>query len=97
MIKHPILAFVSIAFALTLLMASAAHAQTGGPYELAWSTIDGGGGSASGGAYTLSGTAGQPDAATMSGGNYVLGGGFWGGGPLHSAPVYAVYLPVILR
>ena len=96
MIKHSILALVSIAFALTLLTASAAHAQTGGPYELAWSTIDGGSGSASGGAYELSGIAGQPDAATMTGGAYTLGGGFWGGGPLHT-PVYPVYLPVILR
>lgn len=59
-----------------LLAAATAMAQT---YTVDWSTIDGGGGSASGGAYVLSGTIGQPDAApTMTGGAFALTGGFWG-------------------
>ena len=33
----------------------AALAQSGGPYDLSWFTIDGGGGTSSGGAYTVSG------------------------------------------
>ena len=52
-------------------------AQTGGGFDLSWSTIDGGGGSSSGGAFALSGTIGQPDAGSMAGGDFVLKGGFW--------------------
>ncbi len=66
----------------TVFLISLAPAQTGGPYQLTWSTIDGGGGRSSGGPYTLTGTIGQPDAAWSSGGQYELLGGFWPGGPL---------------
>ena len=56
-------------------------AQSGGSYDLSWSTVDGGGSISSGGSYTLSGTIGQPDARNhpqaMSGGTYRLTGGFW--------------------
>lgn len=38
-----------------LLFASLALAQSGGQYELGWSTIDGGGGLSSGGPYVLTG------------------------------------------
>ena len=68
-------------------------AQTGGGYDLTWSTIDGGGATFStGGGYSLGGTIGQPDAGLLSGGGYTLGGGFWGG-----AGSYRVFLPVIAR
>ena len=60
----------------------AALGQTGGPYLLEWSTIDGGGGQSSGGQYVLTGTIGQPDAAYSAEGKYELLGGFWPGGPL---------------
>ena len=57
-------------------------AQSGGGFDLTWSTLDGGGGATSaGGGYEVSGTVGQPDASAagaMSGGNYALTGGFWG-------------------
>ncbi len=56
-------------------------AQTGGGYDLTWSTIDGGGGTSTGGGYSLSGTIGQPDASAASaltGGDLTLTGGFWG-------------------
>ena len=56
-----------------------AWAQTGGDYDLSWSTIDGGGGTSSGGAFILSGTIGQPDAGAMAGGDFALMGGFWVG------------------
>ena len=69
------------------LMMIPAFAQTGGGYDLTWSTIDGGGASpgspgsdaSTGGDYALSGTIGQPDARTkfMTGGGYTLLGGFW--------------------
>lgn len=57
-----------------------AWAQTGGGYDLTWSTIDSGGQtSATGGGYDLGGTIGQADAGTLSGGDYALDGGFWSG------------------
>jgi hypothetical protein len=63
-------------------MISYAFGQSGGPYVLEWSTIDGGGGVSSGGPYVLTGTIGQADAAYSAGGQYELLGGFWPGGPL---------------
>jgi hypothetical protein len=74
----------------------AARAQTGGGYDLTWSSIDGGGYTFStGGGYSLGGTVGQPDAGVMTGGGYTLGGGFWGGGAL--AAQHQLYLPLVLR
>lgn len=61
---------------------SSASGQTGGSYELSWSTVDGGGGISSGGDFILRGTIGQPDAGVMGGGKYELLGGFWPGEPL---------------
>lgn len=72
----------SISILAILAAGAIASTQTGGPYELSWSTIDGGGGTSSGGPYTLSGTIGQPDSDWSSGGDYELLGGFWAGGPL---------------
>lgn len=65
-----------------LLFSCLALAQSGGPYDLSWSTIDGGGGQSSSGPYVLTGTIGQPDAGAMSRGQYELLGGFWPGGPV---------------
>jgi hypothetical protein len=71
----------------TLLLTTAARAQSGGIFDLSWNTIDGGGGTSSGGAFVLSGTIGQPDAGptmtgTSSGGVvFSLSGGFWPGVP----------------
>jgi hypothetical protein len=91
-----------LALAALLLLAcgalgSAAVAQSGGPYDLSWSTVDGGGYAFSaGGDYTLGGTVGQPDAGVMSdsSGTYTLIGGFWSGaGPVE----HDIYLPLVLR
>jgi hypothetical protein len=77
-----------------ILGAGAVLAQTGGGYDLTWSTIDAGGGGSAGGGYQLAGTLGQPDAgATLSGGAYSLSGGFWGGASTGSE----VYLPLLRR
>jgi hypothetical protein len=56
-----------------------ARAQSGGPFDLSWSTIDGGGGTSAAGQFTLSGTIGQSDAnaVTLTGGKFTLTGGFW--------------------
>jgi uncharacterized protein YbjT (DUF2867 family) len=61
-----------------LSMALAAPGQSGGGYDLSWSTIDSGAGVATGAGYTLVGTIGQPEAAPVpaSGGGYSLTGGF---------------------
>ena len=80
-----------------LLNMGAAHAQTGGGYDLTWWTADGGGGATTGGGYTLMGTIGQPDAgAALSGGNYKLTGGLWPGASLPSNG-FKVYLPIVIR
>jgi hypothetical protein len=86
---------VAVGVMLALLaLASSALAQTGGGYDLTWSTIGGGGATfSSGGDYTLGGAIGQPDAGTLSGGDYTLDGGFWGVG----AAEYRIYLPLVLR
>ena len=84
--------------ALFLLSISPVAGQTGGGYDLTWSSVDGGGETRSvstSGGYTLGGTLGQPDAGTLSGGGYSLGGGFWGGGT--PAVDYQIYLPLLLR
>jgi len=71
-----------------------ANAQTGGGYDLTWSTVDAGGGVSNGGGNSLSGTAGQPDASARSSNNgYTLTGGFW-----HTiTQPHSVYLPLVLR
>ena len=51
------------------------HAQSGGPYVLDWSTIDGGGATSSGGSYVLRGTVGQPDAGRVASCDHHLSGG----------------------
>ena len=82
---------------ILLVGVSSSQAQSGGGYDLTWSTIDGGGVTFStGGSYSLGGTIGQPDAGLMSGGAYTLAGGFWGGAPLSNGN-YNIYLPLILR
>ena len=86
---------------LVLLMASSlALAQSGGGYELTWTSIDAGGGAMTGGAYSLVSSIGQPEAgATQSGGGYSLNGGVVDAGSSGATtPVgQRVYVPLILR
>lgn len=70
---------IAYSFALLAVLTTFAPAQSGGPFDLTWSTLDGGGGSSSGGQFALTGTIGQPDAGALSGGNFKLEGGFWSG------------------
>lgn len=65
-----------------VFVAATVFGQSGGPYELSWSTIDGGGGRSTGGGYELFGTIGQPDADWTEGDSYEVLGGFLPGGPL---------------
>lgn len=86
-----------LAVFLLLAFAVGVYAQSGGGYDLTWSTVDGGGYTFSaGGGYSLGGTVGQPDAGTLTGGGYTLAGGFWGGGEVARAG-FRIYLPLVLR
>jgi hypothetical protein len=91
--QHSIaLALVALALLLPL---PAARSRADDGYELAWFTVDGGGGRSSGGAYALSGTIGQFDAgAQVAGGEYSLVGGFWAG---TTRRLYPLHLPLVLR
>ena len=82
-----------LAVVLVLLLTGVALAQTGGGYDLSWSTVDGGAGSSQGGGYTLSGSVGQTEAGTMSDGDYTLTGGFWAG----IEEWFRLHLPAVLR
>ena len=93
-IKHNLRFILTIA--LLLLFTLPVLAQSGGGYDLSWSTTDGGGGASSGGIFDLTGTIGQPDAGVMSGGAFTLAGGCWGGGTV-TIPELHLYLPAILR
>ena len=76
--RHLLTKLVPITLLVLLCWNNPAAAQTGGGYDLTWSTIDSGGGETSGGGFTLNGTVGQPDAAgLLEGGSYSLNGGFW--------------------
>lgn len=78
------------------LFVTTGHAQSGGQFDLSWSTIDGGGGGPSrGGRFALSGSLGQPDAGVLSGGNFNLEGGFWSGMTLLQTPG-APFLKIVL-
>jgi hypothetical protein len=74
--------FIGLCFAVGAMILAAlptsARAQSGGPFDLSWSTVDGGGGTAAAGQFELSGTTGQPDAgaAPLTGGQFSLTGGF---------------------
>jgi hypothetical protein len=73
--------------AVAALIAGNAAAQSGGPFTLTSSTIDGGGVTHSaGGSFSLAGTVGQPDAGVLRGGAFTLEGGFWHGLTLVQLP-----------
>jgi hypothetical protein len=78
--------------------AAPAGAQSGGGYELTWSTVDSGGGTSASddGSITLSGTVGQPDAGTLSGGVYKLEGGYWDGRAILVPAVSMLALVLVL-
>jgi len=75
------------------------QAQSGGGFELSWSTIDGGGATFSnGGGYSLGGTIGQSDAGTAVGGTYLLEGGFWHSLTPPEPPSNSTnYIPIVLK
>lgn len=67
-----------VVLSMVAVRATTLFGQSGGPYDLHWNTIDGGGTtSATGGIYALGGTIGQADAGRVAGGSVVVNGGFW--------------------
>jgi hypothetical protein len=84
-----------VAVGLLLLVVSPVLAQSGGMYDLTWSTVDGGGTLSAGEGYSVAGTIGQSEAGLISGGGFTVGGGFLPGGEI--APEYRIYLPLVLR
>ena len=62
---------------LHLSSTSIVQGQSGGDYDLTWSTVDGGGGENSDGDYILSGTIGQSDVGQVASCEYHLSSGFW--------------------
>jgi hypothetical protein len=81
--------------ALALAIVSTVRAQSGGGFDLSWSTVDGGGGASEDSALRVRGTSGQPDVGVVAGGGYTLEGGFWGGAVVEKD--VRVYLPLTLR
>ena len=79
------------AFLITALVSGASS-----EYDIAWWTVDGGGGLSQGGDYTLQGTIGQPDAGSSQGGDYSLEGGFWAG-MIDQVWQFFIHLPLITR
>jgi len=91
--KHKIALAVVVGL---LVVGTAALAQAGGSFDLAWKKVSGGGGKSIGGTYELGGTAGQADAGVLSGGGFSVAGGFWGVG-ISAPPGYKLYLPLIMK
>ena len=91
--KH-LMRVLVLELALALAVNPLAHAQSGGGYDLTWSTVASGGGRSTGDGYALNGSIGQPDAgAALTGGGYMLVGGFQVG----TMDQYRVFLPLVLR
>ena len=90
--KHKLI--LTVVAVLLLFTTVTVFAQSGGTYDLSWSSVSSGGGASSGGNYTMLSTLGQPDASVLSGGNYTLSGGFLAGGVSSS---FKVYLPTLLK
>jgi hypothetical protein len=63
-----------IYFAILVLLASSAYAQT---YNLEWYVIGSGGGQIEGGGFGIDGTIGQPIVGEISSTDYTLHAGFW--------------------
>ena len=88
---HQMILIILICATALASLAMAAGAPQAGGYELAWYTVDGGGGAATGGGYSLSATAGQADAGVLLASSYRLQGGFWSG------DVFQLFLPTLRR
>lgn len=60
-----------------LFLFEGAMVLAGESFNIAWWTVEGGGGLSQGGTFSINGTIGQSDTGTMVGEQYVLQSGFW--------------------
>ncbi|HDN80815.1 MAG TPA: hypothetical protein ENG33_10175 [Chloroflexi bacterium] len=88
-----------ITLLLLLLLISTGVALADGPYQLEWTVMAGGGGSATDGVYSLGATAGQRACGVAGDGVYSLQAGFWYVRVSLVPPEarYSVYLPLVMR
>ena len=99
-LNHTVAGILITALVILTLLVPTVLAQSGGGYELTWTSIDAGGGAMTGGAYSLVSSIGQPEpGATQSGGGYSLNGGVVDAGGSGGATPdgQQVYVPLILR
>ena len=89
---------------ILLLPLSTTMAQTGGGFDLSWSTIESGGASVSSSdiasgrepRFILTGIIGQADARLLTDGTFSLSGGFLQNEASNSINIY-LYLPIIMK
>jgi hypothetical protein len=99
-IMNRIYVTILLFFVISAFSSFSTLAQSGGGYELTWTSIDGGGGALSGGAYSLVSSIGQPEpGATQSGGAYSLNGGVIDTGESGetASPEQTIFVPLIQR
>lgn len=87
------IAIVWITAIIVLLVSfESAMVLAGESFNIAWWTMDGGGGLSQGDTFSVNGTIGQSDAGIMVGEQYVLQSGFWiAANPSNSL----LFLPVV--
>lgn len=85
------------------LLTGTGLAQSGGTYDLVWTTINGGAASSSGNGYALNSSVGQSEAGVIQSNGYTIAGGFWHAPQASSTPdtpeqpTVRVYLPLVQK
>jgi hypothetical protein len=82
-------AFILCAVLGSIMQAApTAFSQTGGAFDLSWSSVDSGGGIVEGASFRLAGIVGQPDPGVAAhGAGFVFSGGFLQDGTYFPVPV----------
>ncbi len=96
----------SLLVIILLLPLSTTMAQTGGDFDLSWSTTENGGVSVSSidigsgreePRFILTGVVGQADAGLSTGGSFSLSGGFLANDARNDNNIAYLYLPIIMK
>lgn len=99
------IAIISLLIMILLFPLSTTTAQTGGDFDLSWSTIESGGVSVSAididsgrePRFILAGVIGQADAGLLTGGAFSLSGGFLVNDASNGNSIIYLYLPIIMK
>lgn len=78
MTPRPLMRFLPVPLLALSAFPLATLAQSGGPWSVAWTTLDAGGGRATGGIWSVGITIAQPDAGRTQALPWTVAGGFWG-------------------